>query len=90
MYKSAKFRSGGDVKSSKRAIVEDEGDDEIEAGPELPPDKDEGLDDDDDEGRFFGGGITNKTSEVLDFLDERDKDELGVKLIALNTEFGER
>lgn len=47
------------------------------AGPELPPDEDSGgLDD--DEGRFFGGGITNETAEVLDFIDERDKDKLGV------------
>lgn len=52
------------------------------AGPDLPPDEDNG-EPEDDEGRFFGGGITNETAEVLNFIDERDKDELGVRLIIL-------
>ena len=38
--------------------------DEEDAGPE------------DEEGRFFGGGITSNTKNVLDFMDEQDKDEL--------------
>ena len=36
---------------------------EEDAGPE------------DEEGRFFGGGITSNTKNVLDFMDEQDKDE---------------
>lgn len=78
-YKTTKVSLNSDVKSNGRATVEDEEDDDVVAGPELPPDEDSGgLDD--DEGRFFGGGITTETAEVLDFIDERDKDELGVSL----------
>ena len=63
------------AKTNGTATVEDEKDDEdIEAGPELPPD--EGHNQvDDEEGRFFGGGITKNTVEVLDFIDEQDKNE---------------
>lgn len=44
------------------------------AGPELPPGlEEEALDD--EEGRFFGGGITTDTAEALDFIDGREKDD---------------
>lgn len=49
----------------------DDEDDDVAAGPDLPPDLDE-------EGRFFGGGITNDTAEVLDFIDGRERDDLMV------------
>ncbi len=52
-------------------------DDDVAAGPELPPDLD-GEAVDDEEGRFFGGGIANETAEVLDFIDSRDKEDLMV------------
>ncbi len=52
----------------------EEGDDGV-AGPELPPDFEEEVADD-EEGRFFGGGITDDTAEVLNFIDERDKDDI--------------
>lgn len=68
--------ANGDVKTNGRATVEDENDDEIEAGPELPPDEDGA---DDEEGRFFGGGITADTADVLDFIDEREKNDTAVK-----------
>lgn len=57
--------------------MEDErGDDEdIVAGPELPPEEGEPLPDDDEDGRFFGGGLTKDTADVMDFIDEQDKDE---------------
>lgn len=77
-YKAAKVGSNGDVKSNGRATtVEDEPetedfDDDGEAGPELPPDMDDIPDDDDEEGRFFGGGITKDTADVLDFIDGQD------------------
>ena len=32
----------------------------------------------DEEGRFFGGGITTDTAEVLDFIDERDLEVVAV------------
>ena len=52
--------------------MEDEVDD-IEAGPApLPEDGEEEGPDDDEEGRFFGGGITANTKDVLDFIDSRD------------------
>ena len=54
--------------------MQDEIDDGV-AGPELPPDFEEEVLDD-EEGRFFGGGITTNTAEVLDFIDERDKDDI--------------
>lgn len=56
----------------------DDEDDDVAAGPELPPDlEDEALDD--EEGRFFGGGITNDTAEVLDFIEGREKEDLTVR-----------
>lgn len=79
-YKTTKFSVNGDVKSNGRTIAEDEEDDDVVAGPELPPEAEEDGGLDDEEGRFFGGGITNETAEVLDFIDERDKDELTVSL----------
>lgn len=64
----------GHVHSNSQATVENdlEEDEDSYAGPELPPDvEDEGADD--EEGRFFGGGITTETAEVLDYIDEQDK-----------------
>ncbi|KAI9808864.1 MAG: hypothetical protein M1826_004031, partial [Phylliscum demangeonii] len=41
-----------------------------------------GLDDDgDEEGRFFGGGITKNTAEILDFMDEQPMGEAGPEKI---------
>lgn len=51
---------------------EAENDDDIEAGPALPPDEvEDGIGDED--GRFFGGGITSGTAEALDYIDEQDE-----------------
>ena len=52
-------------------------DDDVAAGPELPSGPNEEAVDDED-GRFFGGGITSDTAEVLDFIDGRDKDDVMV------------
>lgn len=49
----------------------------MEAGPALPPDESEETIDD-EEGRFFGGGITSDTADVLNFIDERDQGDDGV------------
>ncbi|KAF6226241.1 hypothetical protein HO133_009107 [Letharia lupina] len=77
VYKATKTSANGDVKTNGRATVEDEveDDDDVAAGPELPPDEEEQLSDDDEEGRFFGGGLTRDTADVMDFIDEQDKDE---------------
>lgn len=64
------------MRANGRATAEHGDDDDTEAGPELPPDPDDA---DDDEGRFFGGGITDDTAEVLDFIDEREKAEAVVR-----------
>ena len=50
-------------------------DDDGFAGPELPPDFEEEIADD-EEGRFFGGGITSDTAEVLNFIDGRDNEDI--------------
>ena len=57
--------------------MEEGDDDDVAAGPELPPDED-GIDD--EEGRFFGGGINNDTAEVLDFIEEREREDTSVSL----------
>ena len=79
VYKATKISPNGDVKTNARATVADEGsdNDDVAAGPELPPDGDEQVpdDDDDDEGRFFGGGLTKNTADVMNFIDEQDNDE---------------
>ena len=69
------------MKTNGRAIVEDGEDDDIEAGPELPPDEDDAND---EEGRFFGGGINRDTAEVLDFIEEREKEDTSVRCISSN------
>ena len=64
------------MKTNGRATVEDDEDDGyIEAGPTMPADE-EDAGPEDEEGRFFGGGITSNTKSVLDFMDEQDKEEL--------------
>ena len=70
-YKSVKLNSSSDVKRSSHASVVDEYDEEDEAGPSLPPDMDEGPGDD-DEGRFFGGGLDEDAKDAMDYLDDQD------------------
>ena len=69
--KSAKLSNGSSSRSdAHQSTVEDEPDylDDIDAGPELPPEDDIP---DDEEGRFFGGGITSEEKDMLDFIDSR-------------------
>lgn len=40
----------------------------------MPPEEEE-VGPEDDEGRFYGGGITKNTTAVLDFIEEQDQDE---------------
>lgn len=68
VYKATKISSSSSPRASG-AIAEDEDEDEdIQAGPALPPD-DEG---DDEDGRFFGTGITQEGTDALDYLDQAD------------------
>ena len=76
VYKAAKVSANGDVKTNGRATVENEKNDEgVEAGPAMPSGEDE-EGPEDEEGRFFGGGITRNTKEVLDFMDEQDQNDV--------------
>ncbi|KAF2164939.1 hypothetical protein M409DRAFT_56290 [Zasmidium cellare ATCC 36951] len=70
-YKATKVSSGSSPNGnhSNGATVEDENDDDVEAGPELPPDED-----DDEEGRFFGTGMTKDTAEALDYIDQQEEE----------------
>jgi beta-catenin-like protein 1 len=69
-YKSVKLSTGSDVNQS--ASVEDDDDDE--AGPSLPPDL--GYEPgDDDEGRFFEGGLEEDAKDAMDYLDAQDGEE---------------
>lgn len=75
--------ANGDAKTNgRKAMIEDQEDqDDILAGPDMPPEDAE--EPDDAEGRFFGGGITSDTKDVLDFIDERDKNDLVCSLPTL-------
>lgn len=77
IYKSAKLSVNGNAKQDRQANVEEEDESGV-AGPELPPGEEDQELDDDEEGRFFGGGITNGQADALDFIDERDKDDMAV------------
>lgn len=78
IYKSAKLAPNGHAKSNGKAVaIEDE--ENIGAGPSAPPDDENYGPDipDDDEGRFFGGGVTQEENEVLDFMEEQESAEIG-------------
>ena len=80
LYKAAKLDSDGDVKSKgKSPMVEDEGQEDDYAGPELPPDFETEDVPDDEEGRFFGGGMEQKTAQAMQYIDEQDAGETTVR-----------
>jgi len=69
--------SGTSISSAGKAVFEQ---DEVEAGPALPP---EGLEDergDDEEGRFFGGGVSKQERELLDYIDKNEAGEVEEKI----------
>ncbi|KAL4743021.1 hypothetical protein BDV11DRAFT_216204 [Aspergillus similis] len=77
LYKAAKLEANGDVKSKGKApMIEDEEENDDYAGPELPPDFDAEDIADDEEGRFFGGGMERETAQAMDYIEEQDKGEL--------------
>ena len=82
IYKSAKLSSNGHPSSSRSATVQDY-DDDLEAGPAPPPeDEDYGPDiPDDDEGRFFGGGVTQEENEILDYMEGQESAEIAPEKI---------
>jgi beta-catenin-like protein 1 len=75
LYKAAKLDSNGEVKSKgKEPMAEDGVEDDGEAGPELPPDFEEDVPDD-EEGRFFGGGMDQKTAQAMEYIDRQEEEE---------------
>lgn len=72
-FKSVKLSSNTDVKHS--ATLTDEDEDMDEAGPSLPPDFDDEPGDD-DEGRFFEGGMDDDAKDAMDYLDAQDGDDV--------------
>ncbi|MCJ1362375.1 hypothetical protein MMC16_001478 [Acarospora aff. strigata] len=81
VYKSAKLSVNGDATHNRQVTVQEEDEPSI-AGPELPPAEEDGEDsNDDEEGRFFGGGITRDAAAIMDFIDERDKDDMAPEKI---------
>lgn len=76
IYKSAKLDTNN---TSRHAHVQDEDDteagpappedDDQDFGPAMPPDDD---DPDDEDGRFFGGGISKQEADILDFVEGAD------------------
>ncbi|TKA75503.1 hypothetical protein B0A55_04653 [Friedmanniomyces simplex] len=74
-YKATKLSSSstatGHANGASVDDVSEEDDNELEAGPELPPDDDDAEDGD----RFFGGGVTKSSAQALDYLDQQDGEE---------------
>ncbi|CAI7611012.1 unnamed protein product [Penicillium palitans] len=74
VYKSAKLDASGDVRSKGKAPMVEDDIDDGEAGPELPPDFEDDVPDD-EEGRFFGGGMEQKTAQAMEYIDQQEEDE---------------
>ncbi|KAI5296031.1 hypothetical protein KEM52_006002 [Ascosphaera acerosa] len=78
--KAAKFRredSPGRRDDGADAAEGADGGDDVEAGPELPPDFDAADEtagpDDDAEGRFFGGGVSRDTLQAIKMVDQLEE-----------------
>ncbi|OBZ88806.1 Beta-catenin-like protein 1, partial [Choanephora cucurbitarum] len=69
-YKSEEAESSSDQPDTKRRMVE-----EPEEQEEYEPYQDQDADLEDEEGRFFGGGLTAEQSNILDLVDEYDAEE---------------
>ena len=73
MYKSIKLNANGSARAKGQAAPEDQEDEGAIAGPALPSDQEDGTIDD-EEGRFFGGGIADGTVQVLNYIETREQD----------------
>ncbi|KAF8544332.1 Catenin-beta-like protein [Trichophaea hybrida] len=72
-YKSARIDSAGS-KAAHAADASDD-DDSAAAGPSsLPSDFFDAPAEDEEGGRFFGGGVSERQAEILDFMDEHEKE----------------
>jgi beta-catenin-like protein 1 len=74
-YTNGLVKHASSPSSGRVATVEEEED--LEASTSLPPTED--IEDDigdDDEGRFFGSGVSKSEREVLDFIDQNEGEEV--------------
>ncbi|OCT49558.1 hypothetical protein CLCR_06902 [Cladophialophora carrionii] len=72
-----------DASNGRAASVQDEpidDQDAVEAGPALPSADVEDDAGDDEEGRFFGGGVTKQEREVIDYIDKNESGEVEEKI----------
>ena len=69
--------ANGSLNGKQRATVEEDIDAQA-AGPSLPDGDDMDYDVGDEEGRFFGGGVTKDTEEILDFMNQTGDDDVAV------------
>lgn len=68
---------------SKAAFVQGEAvddQDDVEAGPVLPSEDLEDEEGDDEEGRFFGGGVSKQEREVIDYIEKNEDGEVEEKI----------
>ncbi|KIW69873.1 hypothetical protein PV04_02193 [Phialophora macrospora] len=75
--------SSSNGSNGKAASVQDEAlddQDALEAGPALPREDVEDELGDDEEGRFFGGGVTKQEREVIDYIDKNESGEVEEKI----------
>lgn len=71
--------NGNSATDSTKAAYkfESEPEDDVEAGPSLPPEDEEEEEDelgDDEGGRFFGGGVSKQERDVLKYVEENEDD----------------
>ncbi|KIX08049.1 uncharacterized protein Z518_02704 [Rhinocladiella mackenziei CBS 650.93] len=72
-----------DGSDSKAAFVPDEvpdDQDDVDAGPALPREDLEDEVGDDEEGRFFGGGVTKQEREVIEYIEKNEGGEAEEKI----------
>ncbi|KXT16541.1 hypothetical protein AC579_6270 [Pseudocercospora musae] len=69
VYKASKLSNGSSPHGNGASVEDAEDDDDLEAGPELPPEDDDG---DDEDGKFFGSGMTRDAAEALDYINQQD------------------
>ncbi|KAG5957359.1 hypothetical protein E4U58_006169 [Claviceps cyperi] len=82
LYKASKVKSTHEGHGDADDWMDKREDDEQDFGPAMPPGSNDqdGIDEDDEEGRFFGGGISKQESQILDFVDEAADQEGAMKI----------
>ncbi|KAG6000876.1 hypothetical protein E4U43_001473 [Claviceps pusilla] len=91
IYKASKVSAHGTSRRRPHDDDDDDDDDRVhdrqfgpaasleneqDFGPAMPPGAEE--DGDDEEGRFFGGGISKQESRILDYVDEADQEGVAI------------